>query len=236
MDEIKDFSDERLKAWCIYCAKPLATLRQSRDHVPTKTLLHTPYPANLPLVTVCHDCNQSFRKDEPYLVAALSAILAGTTDPERQLNDNAARILSNDTDLRKTIEASKREFDIQGGEKRVVWDVDLKRIERVVVKNARGHAFYEYGEPMLDDPDEVFIKPIALMSEDEWREFEDVPQAGWPEVGSRMMTRVMSHQDMDGAWVVVQDRRYPYAVTQAIGGLLVRTIIYDYLATEVRWE
>lgn len=34
-----------------------------------------------------------------------------------------------------------------GGEQRLVWKPDLERIERVVVKNARGHAFFEIGDP-----------------------------------------------------------------------------------------
>jgi hypothetical protein len=104
------------------------------------------------------------------------------------------------------------------------------------VKNARGHAFFEYGEPMLDEPDAVLIMPIPAMSHDELREFEDLPQTVWPEVGSRMMTRVMTGQDLEGAWVVVQNGSYRFAVTQAGGGLLVRSIIYEYLATEVRWS
>ena len=50
-----------------------------------------------------------------------------------------------------------------------------------------------------------------------------------------MMTRVLTGQDLDGPWVVVQEDSYRFAVTQADGGLLVRSIISEYLATEVRW-
>jgi hypothetical protein len=113
MHEIQDFSDERNKGWCVHCARPLASVKKSRDHVPTKTLLLRPYPANLPIVDVCHACNQSFRHDEQYLVALLSAILVGATDPDRQLNTNAARILRHNIELRAAIEASKREFSNQ---------------------------------------------------------------------------------------------------------------------------
>jgi hypothetical protein len=35
-----------------------------------------------------------------------------------------------------------------GGEQRMVWKPDVARIERVVVKNARGHAFFEIGETL----------------------------------------------------------------------------------------
>ena len=49
-----------------------------------------------------------------------------------------------------------------------------------------------------------------------------------------MMTRVLTGQDLDGPWVIVQDGVYRYAVSQT-GGVLVRSILYDYLATEVFW-
>ena len=56
-----------------------------------------------------------------------------------------------------------------------------------------------------------------------------------PEVGSRMMTRVMTGQDLADGWVVAQDGVYRYAVAQA-GTLLVRTVLFEYLATEVYWK
>ena len=106
-----------------------------------------------------------------------------------------------------------------------------------MVKNARGHAFYEYGEPMLDDPVGVWSKPLLSMTASERGEFENISSdGGWPEVGSRMMTRVMTGQDLDGPWVVVQDGIYRYGVTQATGEILVRAVISEYLATEVRWD
>jgi len=49
------------------------------------------------------------------------------------------------------------------------------------------------------------------------------------------MTRVLTGQDLSGAWVVVQDGVYRYAVVQ-IGVLLVRTVVFEYLATEVSWN
>jgi 3-hydroxyisobutyrate dehydrogenase-like beta-hydroxyacid dehydrogenase len=59
--------------------------------------------------------------------------------------------------------------------------------------------------------------------------------ASWPEVGSRMMTRVATGEDMVGQWVVVQEGVYAYSVQQN-GGLRVRSVLFEYLATEVQWE
>lgn len=237
MQEIEEFADERNKAWCVHCGAALASVRRSRDHVPTKTLLRPPYPANLPIVMVCHNCNQDFGKDEQYLVAFISSVLAGTTEPAQQSNSNAARILSHNTELRGEIDSSRQEYRTIGGNTRIVWNADLARVRTVVLKNARGHAFYEFGEPMLDDPDSIRVVPFPSMTTVQRKEFEDVPSNGlWPEVGSRMMTRVMTGQDLDGSWVVVQDDVYRFAVSQVHGGLLVRSVMSEYLATEVFWS
>lgn len=56
----------------------------------------------------------------------------------------------------------------------------------------------------------------------------------WPEVGSRMMLRLVEGQGLAGGWVEVERGRYRYAVDWT-NGVTVRTIIWDYLATETSW-
>jgi hypothetical protein len=48
------------------------------------------------------------------------------------------------------------------------------------------------------------------------------------------MTRIITGQDLAGSWVTVQRGVYRYAVCQA-GTMLVRTVLAEYLATEVFW-
>jgi len=106
----------------------------------------------------------------------------------------------------------------------------------VILKNARGHAFFEYGEPMLSSPQHAWCMPLESLTSEQRADFENVSSGNaWPEVWSRMMTRVLTGQDLSGAWVVVQDGVYRYAVVQ-IGVLLVRTVVFEYLATEVSWN
>lgn len=236
MDEIFEFIDERQKEWCVHCGTPLAETKPTRDHVPTKTLLLPPFPGNLPIVMVCEGCNKGFGKDEQYLVAFLSSVLAGSTEPALQPNPNAARILTHNHMLRAAIEKTKRQEADSEGKTQLYWAPDTSRIASVVVKNARGHAFFEYGEPMLEKPSSVSVLPLPLMSHAQCAAFDDIPSAGvFPEIGSRMMTRVMTGQDMDGSWVVVQEGVYRFAVTQ-FDGLLVRSVMSEYLATEVHWS
>ena len=79
-------------------------------------------------------------------------------------------------------------------------------------------------------------RPLETLTATERAEFETIDMgAGWPEVGSRMMIRVMTGQDLDNGWVVVQDGVYRYAVMQQ-NGVVVRIVIAEYLAAEVRWE
>jgi hypothetical protein len=50
--------------------------------------------------------------------------------------------------------------------------------------------------------------------------------SGWPEVGSRMMSRMLTGQDMADGWIVVQEGVYRYAVGQN-GGMLVRSVLFE---------
>ncbi len=92
---------------------------------------------------------------------------------------------------------------------------------------------------MLAEPEHVWAVPLEAMTTAEREVFEDGESkgalVGWPEVGSRMMTRVVTGQDLCDGWVVVQDGVYRYCVEQ-YGAMRVRTVLFEYLATEVSWS
>jgi len=123
-------------------------------------------------------------------------VLVGSTDPERHKDETVARALARHEKLRARIERSKTDYRTIGGGTRCVWEPEAQRVNRVVVKNARGHALYEYGEPMLTEPERVWTSPLASMTVAEREEFESAAGqlASWPEVGSRMMTRILTGQ------------------------------------------
>ena len=238
MDKIEEFVDERQKSCCIQCGAWICGVDTNEDHVPSKALLLKPHPANLPVVRICSACNKGFSADEEYLFLFLRCVLAGTTDPDVHKDARVARALRRHEKLRARIEGSKSEHPTIGGETLRAWRPETERVNRVVLKNARGHAFYEYGEPMLTEPEHVWATPLAVMSEAERESFENADAgifAGWPEVGSRMMTRVVTGQDLRGGWILVQDGVYRYRVDQC-GTIRVRSILHEYLATEVYWS
>lgn len=236
LKSIEDASDRRHKSWCIHCSRTLLGRSTNRDHVPSQSLLSRPFPTQLPVVEICTECNVGFSLDEQYFVAFLGAVLSGSTDPESQRSEVAARTLAGNPALQARIEASKKEYRTLGGETRISWIPDDERIKRVVVKNARGHAYYELGEPMLDDP--IFVKaiPLASMTSEEREDFFSLQGiSGWPEAGSRLMSRLVTGDDFEDGWIVVQREHYRYHIDHN-GGIRVRAIIAEYLATEVVWD
>ncbi len=239
MDRIEEFVDERLKSWCIQCGAWIGGIETNEDHVPSKALLLKPHPDNLPVVRICTACNNGFSADEEYLFLFLRCVLAGTTDPDRHTDARVARALTHHDKLANRIKRSKMEWQTVDGETRYVWKPETARIHRVVTKNARGHAFYECGQPMLDEPEHVWAVPLEALTMTERKAFEDGERkgmrVGWPEVNSRMMTRVVTGQDLCNGWVVVQDGVYRYCVEQ-YGSMRVRTVLFEYLATEVYWN
>jgi hypothetical protein len=234
---INEFVDQRQKAWCIHCTRALTGLETNDDHVPSKSLLTKPFPDNLPTITICKQCNAGFSLDEQYTATFLSCVLAGSTESKRQSNSIAKRALVERAPLRARIERSKSEIVTQGGQTRIVWKPEIERIERVVLKNARGHVYFEYGEPMLQAPLSIRVLPLEAMTQGELLDFEGAQEAklaAWPEVGSRMGTRLLTALDVEGQWVVVQKGRYRYSVTQGTR-FVARSILSEYLASEVVW-
>src|ERR1017187_4910989 len=144
MDQVFEIVDERQKGHCIHCGVYLDATNMSRDHVPSKCLLRPPYPKQLPAVEVCKSCNQGFSRDEEYLVAFLGCVIAGSSDPSKQVIPSAARVLQRNEKLRAQIDRSKREYKTVSGESRCAWYPEAERVNRVLLKNARGHALFEY--------------------------------------------------------------------------------------------
>lgn len=236
MEQIKELVDKRLKSWCIQCGAWIGDIQTSSDHIPSKSLLRKPFPANLPTIKICKSCNNSFAPDEEYLFLFLNCVLSGSTDPNRHTDIKAKRALLHGEKLRARIESSKTEYQAIEGNIRCVWNPETERVNRVIIKNARGHVFYELAESMLNAPDHVSITPLQTMTVAKRAEFNNVqPYGAYPEVGSRMMTRIVEGQDLSDGWIVVQNGVYRYSVEQH-GGILVRSVMFEYLATEVFWS
>lgn len=254
MRELEDFSDDRLKAWCIHCGDIIANVESNRDHVPTKSLLTKSLRERgakydrgvgdelvyLPQVVVCRRCNSSFSPDENYLLCVLHAVMAGSLYPDQAKHPDAATVLRSNRD---GVRSLKRGPD---GQLFLFDDLqpftlfpDPEKVRRVIVKNARGHAYHEIGEPLLADPDHVAFVPLEGLSAAQRDAFETAGTCGdlavWPEVGSRMTVQLLDEEAMVGGWVTVEPGRYRYSIDWS-DAVTVKTVIWEYLATETRWE
>lgn len=212
----------------------------TREHVPSRCLLDEPFPEDLMTMVACRQCNEGYARDEQYLSALLTAVLAGSTDPDRQKTPKAGRMFKEQPGLRARIaEASVKTITLFGETETTFWP-ETDRVRSVVVKNARGHAVYELDIWAGNDPAHVVAFPLQSLSEEEYQQFEAVgPRiAPWPEIGTRAFQRLFAGEqsDMSGPWVIVQKGVYRYAVMDQGHGLLVRSIISEYLATEVYWS
>jgi len=206
MDFINDYSDDRHRAWCLHCGSTLSKEIATRDHVPSKTFLLEPYPNELPTILICENCNNGFSADEQYFRIFIECVLMGSTDPKIHVNPQIARALERDPALKARIEAAKIHNTSESARSTYYWKPDIDALRNVTVKNARGHALYELGEPMLEEPTSIWTKPLANLAPEARSEFETTDLAPfWPEVGSRMLTRLVTGQDTFDGWVHVQD-------------------------------
>ena len=239
MDYINKNVDENRDSCCIHCGSWSGDVETNTDHVPSKVLLRKPYPDNLPVVKICATCNNGFSADEEYLSLFLHCVLVGSTEPDRHARQQVVRALQRHEKLRARIERSKVVYQTFGGMEMRIWKPETARVERIVIKNARGHAFYECGEPILVKPKHVWTQPLASMTDMERERFESATItdviAPWPNLGSRMMTRVLTGQDMNNGWIIVQNGVYRFRVEHS-SIMVIRSVLYEYLATEVYWS
>lgn len=226
MEQLRPFADDRQTAGCAHCGGEIET----RDHVPARVLLDEPFPPNLPVVGSCRRCNEGSSADEEYVACLVECALVGSALPEKMEREKIRRLLTEKPALAGRL-ASAWQQSGQAGH----FDVEARRVASVVVKLARGHAFFELHEPQYDQPSGVAFEPLPLMSQYVRNRFgQPVPATIWPEVGSRAMQRLIGIGDFESGWVVVQPRRYRYLA--AVGqNVVVRIVLSEYLACEVTW-
>lgn len=241
MEQLRDFADSRLIDGCIYCGG----LPDTRDHVPSRSLLNAPLPENLSVVGACRKCNNDFSPDEEYFVCLLETVLCGSTDAvQRPLVKN---ILGRSPALRARIEAARHEQDGQ-----VVFSIEVERVKTVLLKLARGHAAFELSAVRRREPSAFSWGPLALLSGEQREWFEDVQVSElYPEIGSRAMQRMAVAQftfaGPDGAeqrhdallvndWLEVQEGRYRYLAYEDPSGVHVKIVIDEYLYCYACWD
>jgi len=147
----------------------------------------------------------------------LHAVIAGSLYPDPTKHPEAATILRSNRHVVRSLKTGPDgqllSFDDQ---RPFTLFPDVNRVRNVIVKNARGHAYHDIAEPLLEDPDHVDFAPLELMSQEQRAAFEaagtDAELAVWPEVGSRMTALILAEEAVAGGWITVEAGRYRYSI------------------------
>ncbi|MNS37766.1 hypothetical protein D3C72_699950 [compost metagenome] len=133
----------------------------------------------------------------------------------------------------------------------VHYNIEPQRVENIVLKLARGHAWFELSQVCQMEPTSIWWQPISLLSDDQRDAFEDlefVELLG--EIGSRGSQRVLATQItlqsetgesltfevLFNDWLHVQEGNYRYHAADHDGEVKIKIVIREYLACEVTWR
>jgi len=120
----------------------------------------------------------------------------------------------------------------------VVSEEDQARLCAVLEKIARGLWAYEVGETAQSSLATARYAQITELRDDQLEAFMSLEQPNLlPEVGSRMMIRVLGGTDkVEGSWIELQAGRFSYGIEVFSDGGRVKIILGDYIAAEVTLE
>jgi hypothetical protein len=173
----------------------------SRDHVPPKLLLERPLPSTLNTVWACAECNQGASRDEQYLLTLISHVSSAASLSARiDEGGSVDRAFDHDATLEEELLRSL-EVDPQTG--RVFVNVDLRRVERVLRKIARGLFVLRFGRAVPAQQ----LGRAALYPYD----MEDTRPPG-------LFRLTFTERFAPKGWTVVQPGVFSYTFVRAFGG------------------
>jgi hypothetical protein len=224
----KYYGDDREAIqFCVYCGGST----ESFDHVPSKVFLDKPYPLNLQWVPACKECNKGFSLDEEYVACLVECLKTGSFKSEDVEREKIEKILKRKPLLAERIYRACKET-LNGK----VFSKEMDRIEKIILKLARGHAAFELNRPILGKPQSIGIFPLSTIPSSTRKAFETPPNIDLlPEVGTRAFQRLIESGLEHYFWTIVQPGRYRYLTANG-DGVLVRMVIIEYLACEVMWK
>ena len=185
-------------------------------------------------VGMCQECNSRYSKDEEYFAAFLASVICGSTKPDSLQFPKAFRILAHNPRLRSRIDASRHVENIPGKGTVIIWIPELERIERVIVKNARGHMLHDHAQDIEDPPTHVNILPLDLLClQSSWVISNTLKESERSRSWDRLMLRLLDTGEVGKeGWIEVQQGIYRYAVDDYPR---VHIVLREYLAAEVVW-
>lgn len=169
---------------CVYCGT-IGTI--TRDHIPPQNIFARPRPSDLIVVPSCLTCNQSATRDDEYFRMTLSLREDMQQHPANdQLCRAVQRSFANPRQAKFTraFFQGVRRVDVETPDgiylgQQPVYEVNLRRLERVAARIAKG-LFYHICKVRLPDHYDMI-----LLSEEEHKYASD-------EFAERIRTRVLA--------------------------------------------
>jgi hypothetical protein len=192
--------------------------------------LDEPLPSNLAVVPCCRRCNGLSSADEEYVACLLEVAACGTADANGLERAAIARTLAARPRLRARLSAALDPF---AGSMAVEDD----RVQRVVEKVGRGLWAFETAANSDAATVSSVYAPLPACDAPALEAFEALaPLDLLPEVGSRLMVRVIEECGMQNRWQVVQPGRFAYAVEAGSSESRVKMVLRGYLAAIVSFS
>ena len=220
--------------YCIYCGD----IAETREHIPSKVFLDEPYPKNLYTLPACCECNNSFSFDEIY-VASVIEMISRASIPNYKRRTEIDNSLKKQPKLKDKIYSDILYNMEQGLEPRI----EINRFHNILFKLARCHAAYELSEYNFDKyKPSIQIFHKNQVSKDIWDKFNVPEVLGYVnEIGSRSIDTILVIENGYESiividWNVVQEERYRYLATINNGEIIVKIVLNECIATEVKWK
>lgn len=190
-----------------------------------------PYPENLPVVPSCLGCNSMTSADEEYVAAALEVIACESADLAELERRQIAKSLNRNVSLLERLRSAATLGS--GG---LTLQLEQDRFERVFGKIARGLWRFDGGEPTGLLNDKVRYSQYRQMTKPEVDAFCRLTPSLLPEVGSRMLSRLVEDNRMWNSWQCLQEFRFSYAIETSGPVSRVKMIARGVLCIEVALE
>ena len=225
--------NKRFESVCIYCGYYPA---KSKEHLPSRVFLDTPYPDQYNIVPACEKCNIGFSADEVYVSCFVDRLRNALSDNKIPLREKTISAFSHDKGLAGIICEQ-----IRTENNKIFINYQPEPFSKILIKLAKGH-LCQAQDKVVDSncSVECNFKLKPDLSEDELYHFEELPLADKAsECGSDFTHDLLIVEGIGlpsqivVPWNEVQDGNYRYLTYFEQDNYVVRIVICEMLFAEV---
>jgi len=176
---------------CIYCNESANT----KDHVPPRCFLDEPYPLNMTTVPACSQCNESFSKDEQYIMYLSDYLFSIEYNDGDFSREKAELTFAYNDKLEDRMIDSLKVVDNLG----VYFNFEYERIIFIIRKISVGLLFLVFGNTKRVEVSN-FI-PNTHLSFQQKEELENIK------------------------WIVVQENRFKYFISDTVIYFIINEVL-----------